>query len=191
VLFVVTAVFVVAVLAHGLLIWSDPVPRAAAIGAGVAVLMMIAVLIRQGAFTPRTVIEVRAERYAGRGGAIHVTVAGEAAEVPITVEQRDGSTSDFAPGPIETLDDIRRLTVVLADAPRGDLEVWVHRVTDDGRSEQMAAAVALQGLDDAGPPTEPPTFMGRWRGRIDGPVTLDVRLLSMTRRPADDDHRET
>ena len=55
-------IFLASFLLHGLFIWSDPLPRLAALLVAGIMLVVTVVLIRQGVFTPRTVVELRANR---------------------------------------------------------------------------------------------------------------------------------
>jgi hypothetical protein len=120
-------VFVVAVAAHGLVIWDGPVERIAALAMTAVSVALIAWVWRGGVGLRRAIVEVRRDRRRERT-TISVTGAGQAivAEVPV-----DGPASSLA----------------TADVPAGrwrELRVWPHEVMRDGWSVPLPAELELE-----------------------------------------------
>jgi hypothetical protein len=123
---VLLGLFIVALLAHGLVIWEGPLERAAAIAMSVFSVGIIVWVWRSGAFRPRAVVEVRRDHRLRRT-ILSVTVGGAS----LTAEQ----SVDPSAGAIAT------------SIPNGawrELRVWPHEVSDDGWSTGLPADVELE-----------------------------------------------
>ncbi len=150
--------FVTAVAAHGLVIWDDPVPRAAALIVAAFAIGLIAWVWRSGAFQRRAVVELRVDRRQRRT-TLSATTAGKAviADAPV-----DGYGA-----------------TATASIPGGDwreLRIWPHEVTPDGWSVGLAADVMLgEGGESVrrhlSPSAEP--LLLAFDGR---PTTIAIRL---------------
>ncbi len=131
----VTGLFLAAVLLHGLVIWDATLARVAALAVAVVMVGAIAGAWRLGAFRRRTVIELRREPERDLG-VVEVTAAGHSLEAPVVLDGQRGTT-----GPFERFSRVRSVEVDLpAGAPR-EVHVWAHRVSPDGDSEDIPAAV--------------------------------------------------
>lgn len=151
--------FVAAVAAHGLVIWDDPAPRAAALIVAAFAAVLIAWVWRSGGFQRRAVVELRVDRRS-RQTTLSVTTAGKAVIADAAVD----ATAGAAP---------------TASIPGGDwreLRIWPHEVTPDGWSIGLAVDVAL-GEEGASvrhhlaPSAEP--LLIAFDGR---PTTVAIRL---------------
>jgi hypothetical protein len=135
----VSALFLVAVVVHGVAIWQPPLARAAAFA--VAAVMAGAILgaWRLGAFHPRAVVELRREPERDLG-VLAVTAAGSHVGAPVRLDGRPAGTGAF--------EGFSRLHEAVVDLPAGapsEVHVWAHRVSPDGQSEDIAVAVDVDG----------------------------------------------
>ena len=149
VLAAVYVLFVGALFAHGLVIWSNPFARACALAAGVAMSIVPVVLVRTGAFHPRRTLELRDDRRSER-----TLIAVRSPHPPPAPEVRlryaDGRDLEADGEEIPFFDRLRRAVVALPPGASGEeLKVWAHRVTQEGESEALAATVAVRTVDRA------------------------------------------
>jgi hypothetical protein len=138
-------IYVGSVFAYGLFIWEDPLQRLAAIGVGLLLLAVTVLIIRQGAFTPRAVLELRVEQDAGEDcAALRMLDAGK----PVTGTFQltyAGEERSLAGSEVE-IPAFNRLTRVCIDLPSlssRELKVWLHRITPGGNTVPLPAAVRV------------------------------------------------
>ena len=168
--------FLVAVLLHGLVIWEAAYQRGAASVAGVGIAVLIALLVRRGAFTPRAVIGLRLDDRA-RAAAFQVTANGAPAQADACFRYDGGercvrASADRVPLPAA----LRSAAFRLPATPARQLKVWAHRIAPDGSSTDLPAL-----LDVGGGPGEGRFDLGRQGGQVvlplDGaPVHLTISL---------------
>lgn len=145
--------FLAALFAHGLVIWDEPAQQVGALAAGVAMLVIPALLARAGAFTRRVTIEVRDDQRSG--SARFAFLAGER-PVSGTVRLRYAEGEQRPEGLAGEIPEFNALERAVFEvrpdqaAPPGELKVWAHRVTPEGESESL-----------------PATALVRTRGRVD------------------------
>jgi hypothetical protein len=135
--------FLANIFVHGLIIWQNVLQRVVALTIGVLIVMTTVNMVRRGAFTPRVVVEVRAED-ATKDVSFRVSAAGR--PIPIRVQlDYDGrqATVQAASGAVPSVDSLRRATFHLPAAIGAELKVWAHRVTRDGESEALPATVTI------------------------------------------------
>ena len=145
------ALFVGALFAHGLVIWSNPLERACALAAGVAMLIVPVLLARSGGFRHRQTIEVRDDQRAGEARIALLSPERRRAVADVRLEYADGREQDAASGEIASFDLLRRAVVMLRRTGlegREDVKVWAHRVTPEGESESLPAHVRLRSGDE-------------------------------------------
>jgi amino acid permease len=138
--------FVGALFAHGLVIWDDPVERVCALAAGLAMLVIPAILARGGAFARRLTFEIRDDQRSGSARFAYL-----AAERPVssnvTLEYEEGELRpEGLTGEIATLDSLRRVVFQLRrdrEPLPEQVKVWVHRVTPEGESESLPATARV------------------------------------------------
>jgi hypothetical protein len=136
---VVVAVYLGGLLAYGLVIWEAPLERAAALAVAGLMIALTIVFVRRGAFAPRAFVEVRVEEEHGDRVVVEATVDGSRVDGPKELEFADGET-------------FRALQSVIVDLPESHaeaLKLRAHRVTSEGDSEPLSAAVELRGGTDA------------------------------------------
>jgi hypothetical protein len=129
---------------HGLVIWQNPVQRIVALSVGVLMLAITVSIVRRGAFVPRAVVELREDW--SQPGQAHLTVVsgGQPAAVQVRCEYREDEPSvQAAGGAIPAFDRLNRVVAQLPANSARELKVWAHRVSPEGRSESLPAAVEV------------------------------------------------
>jgi hypothetical protein len=135
---------------HGLLIWQDPFRRGTALLVGTIILAITALLMRQGAFARRLVIEVRQDPPLTEHatGTFMMTDCGCAArQSTVCLGYLDGEhLYQEASGAIPHFGDLcsAKFSVPLTQAQ--ELTVWVHRVTLEGQSENLPVLVKVSSV---------------------------------------------
>jgi hypothetical protein len=135
---------------HGLFIWQDTLQRTIAILVGVVILGVTYLMVQQGAFARRLVIEIRQDA-AGEGiGTFTVTGSGRAAiQTRVRLGKADGErVHEEATGAIPDFPNLNVVTVHLSGTKARELKVWVHRVTAESYSENLPALVNVSSGKD-------------------------------------------
>ena len=138
--------FVGALFAHGLVIWSSPVARTCALAAGLSMLAVPVLLARSGAFRRRRTVEVRDDQRAG-DARIALLSPERHPFGTVRLEYADGRETDGATGVIASFGSLRRAVVALrgdGSGTREEVKVWAHRVTPEGESEALAATAIVR-----------------------------------------------
>jgi amino acid permease len=131
----VSGLFLAGLLAHGLLIWTAPLERVAALVAAAAFLGLVAWAVRDRAFRRRAVVELRVDEAIGGGLArTHLGVVAAGREVPPVVPEGREPTGAVSSA----------LRVPLPAGHLGDVRVWSHRVDADGDSAPWPALVSVE-----------------------------------------------
>src|SRR6266568_1670999 len=130
---------------HGLFIWQDTLRRAIAILVGVIILAVTYMMIRQGAFARRLVIELRQAPAKEGGDTFTVTDSGRAAtQVRVRLGYAElEHVYQIASGSIPEFPDLRSAKFHLSGIKAQELRVWLHRVTSEGQSENLPAHVKV------------------------------------------------
>lgn len=175
--------YMVGLLAHGLVIWDDPVERASALIAGVLMLVTTAAMLRLGAFTPRVVVELRDDRRPGGRAVFAVTAGGRPAVAEAKLEYPSGDRSvRAAADQIPAFSTLRSATFQLPRTDSGELKVWAHRVRADGESEPLPALVEVTHRDD-GWRIDLASVGGQASLPIEGPTKVEIVLDAAEPRP--------
>ncbi len=132
-------------LVHGLVIYRDPWSRLSALGFALAVIALIAIMLRRETFGRRSVVELREDLRPGAGSVLTVTSAGR----PLTAEICLGHATaeercEAATVPLPALATLRSAALRLPPGAAKDLKVWAHRVTADGTSEPLPVLVEVR-----------------------------------------------
>jgi hypothetical protein len=135
---------------HGLLIWQDLFQRGVALLVGIVVLITTSLIVRQGAFAHRLVIEVRQDAAEEGVGTFMVTDSGRVArQVRVRLGYADGErVYQEATGAIPEFPVLSAVTVHLSRTKAQELKVWVHRVTAESYSENLPALVNVSSGKD-------------------------------------------
>ncbi|MEZ4862413.1 MAG: aromatic amino acid transport family protein [Caldilineaceae bacterium] len=147
VLGVIYFIFFAGLLAHGLVIWTDPLRRTVALATCVGILLLTGLVLRRGALTPRTVVEVRQE--AGRG---HFQVVSQGKPLAVVVEIQELNRTErveSAVGALPNLANVRALLFHLPADIAGELKLWLHQVTPEGASMGLPARCLVYAADGA------------------------------------------
>jgi amino acid permease len=83
-------IFLASILLHSLFIWSDPFPRLAALLVAGILLAVTVVIIGQGVFTRRTVVELRANQDRNKPAIFTITTVGKALSVDVCLNYQAG-----------------------------------------------------------------------------------------------------
>ncbi len=130
---------------HGLFIWQNPFQRVVAILVGVVILGVTYLMVRQGAFARRVVIEVRQDLAEGGSSTFMVTDTGRAAtqaRVELCYAGRE-RVFQAASGVIPEFPDLCSAIFHLPGIKAQELRVWLHRVTAEGQPEHLPALVKV------------------------------------------------
>ena len=150
---VICLFFLAAVLLHGLVIWSEPVPRLVAVGVSVCMVVFIVVAVRNS-FVPRSIAEVR---YSEEGLSLdpdvtvvaHGKTVTEASHAIVAV----GGMGNGSTGGSTT----RSVDIRIPATPVREMKVWVHQVSGDGNTspfQQSFSLTAASRSNSTGPPEE-------------------------------------
>jgi amino acid permease len=134
---------------HGLVIWEDPLQRAAALGVTALALVMTVRMARDGTFAPRATVQLRHDVETDTGW-LTLVRAGRPAPAEILLEYAGGERgAPSADGAIPRFSALRSVRFTpdwpgwSAAAPGvpGELKLWAHRITAEGESEPLAASL--------------------------------------------------
>jgi hypothetical protein len=130
--------------AHGAAIYREPSIRATALLAGLAVLAVTARAFHRGAFTRRTVVELRANARDG-SAVLNLMSGGQPLAAEIVVARPEGDERHHAPSAaIAKLAGVSHVTVTLPRSTARDVKVWTHRVTPERVTEGLPATVEVE-----------------------------------------------
>lgn len=139
----VFALYVLAVVLHGIVIWQTPVERVLALGAGLVILAVAIAAWRGGSFRARTVVELRRDEQSDQA-AVAVVASGR----PIPADVRiNGDGSGPADGVIADARSLRSVELTLAGDGSREVKVWAHRLTAAGESDAWPVAIEATGGD--------------------------------------------
>lgn len=134
--------FLVNLFLHGLFIWQNPWARAAALVFGFLALGITIVMFRRGAFSQRTVLELRGDSGESGGAVFRIITGGKPLAGDIQLGFSNGEeTRHTASSEIPVLSKLRYATFHLPAAPARELKVWAHKIMPDGNSHGLPAVV--------------------------------------------------
>jgi len=144
VLFLLYGFFFAGLLAHGLIIWPDPVRRTAALLVCVGILVLTWVAIRRGALQSRTVLEVRFDQTSGGRGAYQVVSAGQPLAVTIDIDALNQQTTlQTSSGDLANLASMRSLHFHLPASKSKEIKVWLHQISSSAESIGVPALCSI------------------------------------------------
>lgn len=120
--------FATSFVAHGLVIWSDPLQRLAALGVGTALVVLTILIARRGAFARRLIVELRVEPDVDRVDPLVVNITDSGRAGTATVHRAEAGG----------------VRLELAATLARQLKVWTHRLTPTGDSDGLAAHVEVR-----------------------------------------------
>jgi hypothetical protein len=132
-------VFLLSILLHGLVIWTDPLQRILAVATSVMVVAMT--ITMRKTFERRTIVELREE---DEQAFFSVTEAGHPAVAEVRLEYLgEERRYETASGEIPAFSSLRRATFQ-TERGAGVLKVWAHRITPEGNSEGLAGLLRVR-----------------------------------------------
>lgn len=142
------AIFLAGVFLHGLVIWQDPWQRGAALLVGVLMIGVIFVLIYQGAFIRRVVVELRVDQNATGQAVFNSVVEGKWLPTEVCLRYRDHDQSlQAATSEISNFSALQSVRFQLVATPARELKIWLHQLTPEGNSEGLRASVEIHWGD--------------------------------------------
>jgi len=149
VLTIVYLIYLGGVFAYGVFVWEDPFRRLLAVGVGIMILIVTYFEIRQGAFAPRVVVELKVEvSDADERATLAIVDAGQPLKGTFRFvyanEERSAEGSEVE---IPSFALLKSISVELEAPSSKEMKVWVHRVTPEGISDAIPAALRIRNGD--------------------------------------------
>ena len=133
---------------HGLFIWENPVARISAFGVATLALAATLVMRHSGAFTPRTVVELRENQREGGRTIFTITAGGRPQTASVRLGYAEGEQHYQAASiEIPSLSSLRYVTFQLPTKRIEELRVWAHRDKPNGDSESLPALLEVDRGD--------------------------------------------
>ena len=130
---------------HGLVIWENLAERFVAILVGGIMLGLTIVLARKGLFTPRVVIELRADQRKPGQAVFAVAVGGQQAISDVRLGYPDGEKRvHAATGAISNFSTLQYAAFHLPVTEAREIKIWAHQVTPEGNSESLSGVLYIQ-----------------------------------------------
>jgi amino acid permease len=144
VLSTVYLIFQAIIVVHGVFIWQS-LPEQ--LGAWIVVLFVMGatlVMLRGGALSPRTVIELRQDQRQDELSLVAITSGGQPASAEIVLGYAAGEEkSETAPCEVPNFASLRYTQVHLPRTQARQLKIWTHRITPEGGSENLPGAATV------------------------------------------------
>ncbi|HSR33579.1 MAG TPA: hypothetical protein VLY63_23680, partial [Anaerolineae bacterium] len=136
--------FLTSLILYGLVIWQNPVERAAALATGLLMVGATVWMVRRGAFVGRTVVELREDGRDGGRDVFNVTSCGKPATATVRLGYADGEqTIEGSRGDLGDVASLKQVQFDLAATRARELKVWAHRITLEGNSEGLPAELEV------------------------------------------------
>jgi amino acid permease len=130
---------------HGLVIWQNPLERAAALATGLTMVIITMLMVRARVFAPRLILELREERVEQGKATFAITVAGQGLPGEVQLEYAEGRRELSASGgELPGFTELRSAVFRLPIGEANDMKVWAHRVSIEGESEGLPARLEVQ-----------------------------------------------
>jgi amino acid permease len=151
--FVLTLIYLIyigSVFFYGVFIWKSPIERLFAFGVGIFTLIFTYVVMRQGAFAPRAVIELRIDASDVQERAILSLLdqgKPHVADFRLIYKNRE----DVVQGSeveIPSYKQLREICIRFTSLSSQELKIWLHCVTVDRNSEPLSASIRMKAGND-------------------------------------------
>ncbi len=142
--------FLALVFAYGIFIWQDLPERFAALLVGGIILVATVVMMRRGIFESQTVVELIIDQRNAGLASFNVVVNGQAAAVNVELDYPEGA--QHARASADNIPQFAALRALKFDLPANatkSLKVWAHRITREGESEGLPAALTVGAGDSS------------------------------------------
>jgi hypothetical protein len=170
--------FVASILLHGLVIWQDPWQRLAALLTGAIILATTGVIMRRGAFRPRTVVELRVDKRAA--GLAHFNLVGHGRPMLAAIEARHHGSEqqmEASQGMVTDFQTLQSISFTLPPGAPREVKVWAHQITSEGDSAPLAALLAVR---DAHGVARPALDLAQAGGHVVFPATAEISAVELT-----------
>ena len=149
VLAIVYLIYLGGIFAYGIFVWEEPVQRLMAIGVGITILIVTYLVIRQGAFAPRVVIELKViVSDTDERATLAVVDAGKPLAGTFKLVYANGERSvKGSEIDIPAFKQLKKLLVDFSPPSSKEMKVWIHRVTREGRSDAIPVALRIRSGD--------------------------------------------
>jgi hypothetical protein len=148
VVWIVCLFYLTVMLLYGILVWKNPLEQIAILAAALLGIGLAFSLRRQGAFTPRLVINLRLDKVPGERLSFSVNADGQPLAVQAALQYRfqaDEPVVAAAEGQVENFTELRRISITLPNVPGGparkpgEIKVWTQQPMPDGSTGALPA----------------------------------------------------
>jgi hypothetical protein len=128
---------------HTLVIWQNPLERGCAMLFGLLVVGSTIVMVRRGALTRCTVVELREDQGDGGRAVFGITAAGQPATTEVRLEYAEGEQQcQAASGDVPAFASLHYAIFQIPATQAQELKVWAHTVTPEG---ELAGPASTSG----------------------------------------------
>jgi hypothetical protein len=168
--------FLAGIALHGLVIWEETYQRAVALLVTGVTLIVTAVVVRQGAFASRAVVELRVVHDVGERAVINLTASGQPVRTDATLIWSDGHRNTLVTGDnARSSVPLQAAEIILPTMPARELKVWAHHATPDGTWQALPVHLEIQNGN-----TRETFNHGQSAGQVVVPVGADTHRLEIT-----------
>lgn len=146
ILAIVYLIYLGSIIVYGLFIWQDPIQRLIAIAVGLIVLFATFLVIRQGAFASRVVIELKVETSdLDERASLAVVDRGKPLAGNFRFIYGNGE-KQFNGNEVEipSYKQLKKIFVEFSSVSSKEMKVWLHRITLEGNSLPVPAEVKIK-----------------------------------------------
>lgn len=137
--------FLASLLVHGLVIWTSPAERAGALLVALLTLAATVIMVRQGVFAPRLIVELSEDLQPGAASTFSLVAGGHTAPAEVRLVYPEGEEhSHAASGQISRFSLLRQATFQWPELHVRELKAWVHRITPEGDSADLPVVLHVQ-----------------------------------------------
>jgi amino acid permease len=187
--------FLASLLVHGLVIWTSPAERAGALLVALLTLGATVIMVRQGVFAPRLIVELSEDLQQDAASSFSLVAGGQEASAEVRLVTPDGEKHCYtASGEIFRFSSLRQATFHWPELQVRELKVWVHRIAPEGDSADLPVVLhvrhegnGIEGFDlkSAGGPLIIPL------GENPAPLSVDLEFPAAAERWEADDGSAT
>ena len=146
VIIIIYLIYLGSMLVYGIFIWEDPVQRIIAVGVSILMLIVTGLVLRQGAFVSRVVMELKVDASdTDERATLSLVDAGKpfigTFKLMYANEERSLSGSEVE---VPSYKQLRNILVEFSTPASSEIKVWLHRVTPEGKSEAIHAELCIK-----------------------------------------------
>jgi hypothetical protein len=146
---VITIVYLIylgSMLAYGIFIWEDPVQRITAVSVSILMLIVTGLVLRQGAFASRVVMELKVDASdTDERTTLRLVDAGKPMVGTFKFMYANGERSlSGSEVEVASYKQLKNILVEFSTPASREIKVWLHRVTPEGKSEAIHAELCVK-----------------------------------------------